>query len=299
MTQFVRPPLRLRAQREPALSLRHHRWGVQCSRRRPQFHEARRLSDEDTAAAQREVHIRVLRLFERRGLLAPEAAAEMRQWGVAAAFRSTPRFRIEARATPAAGSEDRFSHRRAGTREERVSAIRPERVYHRTSRRPPSKRQLTLMSPRTLSWCGTGPGTNRPTRARRLLGREPHRLEHQGHGDEPGLRDPGPPPPRPGRWSRPPRTAPRARDSFRASAPRTAPHSLVKRRSVVVKIGPDQGAEAGRLFAQARPRDHRPGAAGTMAPSASLYGTVTASHPSGRAHTCRILRNAPSSSPPA
>ncbi len=33
--------------------------------------------------------------------------------------------------------------------------------------------------------------------------------------------------------------------------------------------------------------------------SPSLCGTVTASHPSGRAHTRRILRNAPSSSPPA
>jgi Putative transposase. len=44
------------------------------------FHEATALTDEDIAAVQRAVRTRVLRLFKRRGLLSPEAAAEMRKF---------------------------------------------------------------------------------------------------------------------------------------------------------------------------------------------------------------------------
>jgi hypothetical protein len=58
------------------------------------FHEATVLSDEDTAAVQRNVRNRGL--FARCGLITPEAAAEMRQWTMAEAFRSMPAVRIEA-----------------------------------------------------------------------------------------------------------------------------------------------------------------------------------------------------------
>jgi putative transposase len=47
---------------------------------RVQFHEARLLCPADIAAVQRAARTRVLRLFARRGLIPPEAAAEMRQW---------------------------------------------------------------------------------------------------------------------------------------------------------------------------------------------------------------------------
>jgi len=43
------------------------------------------------------VRKRVLRLFERRGLLAREAAAEMRQWGHGGGFSLDAAVRIEAR----------------------------------------------------------------------------------------------------------------------------------------------------------------------------------------------------------
>ncbi len=66
------------------------------SAREFQFHEARRLSDEDTAAVQREVRTRVLRLFARRGIIPPEVAAEMRKWEHGGGFSLNAAVRIEA-----------------------------------------------------------------------------------------------------------------------------------------------------------------------------------------------------------
>jgi hypothetical protein len=60
------------------------------------FHEAMALTDPDIAAVQHAVRTRVLRLFERRGLLAPEAAAEMRQWDHGGGLSLNAAVRIEA-----------------------------------------------------------------------------------------------------------------------------------------------------------------------------------------------------------
>jgi len=62
-----------------------------------QFHEAKLLSEEDLAAVQGEVRTRVLRLFKHRGLLSPEDAAELRQWGHGGGFSLDASVRIEAR----------------------------------------------------------------------------------------------------------------------------------------------------------------------------------------------------------
>jgi hypothetical protein len=61
-----------------------------------QFHEARLLCPADIAAVQRAAHTRVLPLFARRGLIPPEAAAEMRQWEHRGGFSLDARVRIEA-----------------------------------------------------------------------------------------------------------------------------------------------------------------------------------------------------------
>jgi len=60
------------------------------------FHEATVLSREDLAAVQRNVRNRVLRLFARRGLITPEAAAEMRRWGHGGGFSLHAAVRVEA-----------------------------------------------------------------------------------------------------------------------------------------------------------------------------------------------------------
>ena len=60
------------------------------------FHEATALSHEDIAAVQREVRVRVLRLFARRGLITPEVAAEMRQWKHGGGFSLDAAVRVEA-----------------------------------------------------------------------------------------------------------------------------------------------------------------------------------------------------------
>jgi Putative transposase. len=62
-----------------------------------QFHKARRLLDEDIAAVQTGVRARVLHLFERRGLLESDAAAEMRK------FRHGGSFSLNAEARDRAG----------------------------------------------------------------------------------------------------------------------------------------------------------------------------------------------------
>ena len=63
---------------------------------RVQFHEARLLCPADIAAVQRAARTRVLRLFARRGLIPPEAAAEMRQWEHGGGFSLEAGVRIEA-----------------------------------------------------------------------------------------------------------------------------------------------------------------------------------------------------------
>jgi hypothetical protein len=60
------------------------------------FYEATALGQEDVAVVQRAVRQRVLRLFERRGPLAPETAAEMRQWDHGGGFSLDAAVRIEA-----------------------------------------------------------------------------------------------------------------------------------------------------------------------------------------------------------
>lgn len=62
---------------------------------RVRFHEARLLC-ADIAAVQRAARTRVLRLFARRGLIPPEAAAEMRQWEHGGGFSLDAVVRIEA-----------------------------------------------------------------------------------------------------------------------------------------------------------------------------------------------------------
>ena len=63
---------------------------------RVQFHEARLLCPADIAAVQRAARTRVLRLFARRGLIPPEATAEMRQWEHGGGFSLDAVVRIEA-----------------------------------------------------------------------------------------------------------------------------------------------------------------------------------------------------------
>ena len=69
-----------------------------------QFHEALALGQEDIAAVQREVRVRVLRLFARRGLITPEVAAEMRQWEHGGGFSLDAAVRIEATGPEGAGA---------------------------------------------------------------------------------------------------------------------------------------------------------------------------------------------------
>jgi Putative transposase len=66
-----------------------------CPKGRVRFHEARLLC-ADIAAVQRAARTRVLRLFARRGLIPPEAAAEMRQWEHGGGFSLDAVVRIEA-----------------------------------------------------------------------------------------------------------------------------------------------------------------------------------------------------------
>ena len=61
-----------------------------------QFHEARLLCPADIAAVQRAARTRVLRPFVWRGLIPPEAAAEMRQWHHEGGFSLDAAVRIEA-----------------------------------------------------------------------------------------------------------------------------------------------------------------------------------------------------------
>ena len=73
-----------------------------CAVQRPscvRFREATALGQEDIAAVQHAGRKRVLRLFERRGLLAPEADGRdaPRQWGHGGGFSLDATVRIEAR----------------------------------------------------------------------------------------------------------------------------------------------------------------------------------------------------------
>ena len=61
------------------------------------FHEASALDEADIAALEGVVAIRVPRLFERRGLLSPEATCEMASWGHNAGFSVDASVRIEAK----------------------------------------------------------------------------------------------------------------------------------------------------------------------------------------------------------
>ena len=61
------------------------------------FHPASALGDADVAAVERVVATRVLRLFERRGVLSSEATREMASWGHNSGFSVDASVRIEAK----------------------------------------------------------------------------------------------------------------------------------------------------------------------------------------------------------
>jgi hypothetical protein len=60
------------------------------------FHEATALDEADVVTVQAKVRRRVLRLFERRGLLSPETVAAMGQWAHAGGFSVDASVRVEA-----------------------------------------------------------------------------------------------------------------------------------------------------------------------------------------------------------
>jgi hypothetical protein len=61
------------------------------------FHPASALGEADVAAVERVVATRVLRLFERRGVLSPEAAREMASWGHNSGFSLDASVQIDAK----------------------------------------------------------------------------------------------------------------------------------------------------------------------------------------------------------
>jgi len=73
-----------------------HRWCLRCPRGKGAISRSSLLCPADIAAVQRAARTRVLRLFARRGLIPPEAAAEMRQWEHGGGFSLDAVIRIEA-----------------------------------------------------------------------------------------------------------------------------------------------------------------------------------------------------------
>jgi hypothetical protein len=107
---------------------------------RVQFHEARLLCPADIAAVQRAARTRVLRLFARRGLIPPEAAAEMRQWEHGGGFSLEAGVRIAAADRKGLGSQGQGGPCWARRGRNGCSVIAPGRSL------PGSASQLTSFS---------------------------------------------------------------------------------------------------------------------------------------------------------